>query len=330
LKLKNKDFKMDYSKFSNILAVDLGYGDVKIAVTKEDGNMLITKFPSAIAKINPKKFGKGDAIEFEGDHYLVGEPALNYKPIEINDYETLEYYAPLFLYYIFKKFGEFSTIVTGLSIRQQQNADSFKERLSNFVVNGIEYNVDVKLLPQGIGAKLVAEKKFEGIKNYLVFDGGFNTIDLVPVFDNKADIHSVDAIENRGVIEVINELIDVISNEYNIELSPKEAKQILDTKQFDLYGKIVDMNETIDHIVDEYTRDLMKQIERKFKKSWHKFQKILVVGGLSHFINEKAYEHLVVVENGEFYNVIGFYRYGLEKIPNDIKTPKIKRSLKGL
>lgn len=317
----------DYTKWNNFISVDLGYGDVKITLKKEDGNMMVAKYPSAVAKVNPKRFGAGEAVEFEGDYYLIGEHAINYKPVEMNDYETLEKYSPLLMFHAFRKYGEFDTVVTGLSIRQEDNSTDFKNRLSNFTIDGNEYNLDVKLLPQGIGAKIVVEKQFADITNYLVCDGGFNTVDLVPVFDGKADIHSVDALENRGIIEVVNELIDYISGEYNIELSPKEAKYALDNKSIEIYGKEVDLADEIKHITNEYSKDLVRQIERKFKKSWHKFQKVIIVGGLSHYVDTSVYEHLAVVPKGEYFNSVGFYQYAEEKLTaSDAPTkPKIVR-----
>jgi hypothetical protein len=317
----------DYTKWNTFLAIDLGYGDVKLALKKEDGTLMIAKFPSAVAKVNPKRFGAGEAVEFEGDHYLIGENAINYKPVEMNDYETLERYSPLLVFHAFRKYGEFDTIVTGLSIRQEDQSGDFKDRLSNFVIDGTEYNLDVKLLPQGIGAKVVAEKQFADISNYLVCDGGFNTVDLVPVFDGKADIHSVDALENRGIIEVINELIDYISGEYNIELTPKEAKFALDNEKIEIYGKEIDLSEEIAHITTDYSRDLVRQIERKFKKSWHKFQKVIIVGGLSHFVDPTVYEHLATVPKGEYYNAVGFQQYATDKLGGDEapKKPKVTR-----
>lgn len=272
----------DYTKWNQYISIDLGFGDVKVALYNEDNGIMIAKFPSAVAKISPK-MGIGDAVLFEDDYYLVGENAINYKPIEMNNYETLEKYAPLFVHHCFKKYGDFDAIVTGLSIRHESNSQKFKERLENFVIDNIEYNLDVKLLPQGVGAKLLVQQKFGDINDYLVCDGGFNTVDLVPVFDGKTNIHSVQALENRGIIEVVNELIDYIANEYNIELSAKEAKFALDNKQLKIYGKDVDLTDIIKHITDEYSKDLLYQIERKFKKSWHKFQKVLIVGGLSHY-----------------------------------------------
>lgn len=317
----------DYTKWNNYIAIDLGYGDCKIALKKEDGTMMISKYPSAVAKVNPKRFGAGEAVEFEGDYYLIGEHAINYKPVEMNDYETLERYAPLLVFHAFRKYGEFDTIVTGLSIRQEDNSEDFKNRLSNFIIDNTEYNLDVKLLPQGIGAKIVAEKQFPDISNYLVCDGGFNTVDLVPVFDGKADIHSVDALENRGIIEVINELIDYISGEYNIELTPKEAKYALDNQKIEIYGKEIDLSDEIAHITNEYSKDLVRQIERKFKKSWHKFQKVIIVGGLSHFVDTSVYEHLVTVPKGEFYNSVGFFQFAEKKLSesSESNTPKVTR-----
>lgn len=316
----------DYTKWNNYISLDLGYGDTKISLKKEDGTMMVAKFPSAVAKVQSGKFGSGEAVEFEGNHYLIGEQAINYKPVEMNDYETLEQYSPLLIYHAFRKYGEFDTIVTGLSIRQEDNSNDFKERLSNFVIDGVEYNLDVKLLPQGIGAKIVVEKQFGDVSNYLVCDGGFNTVDLVPVFDGKADIHSVDAIENRGIIEVVNELIDYISGEYNIELSPKEAKFALDNKCFELYGKEIDLTDEIRKITNEYSKDLVRQIERKFKKSWHKFQKVIIVGGLSHFVDTTVYEHLVTVPKGEFYNVVGFHQFAESKLSaENPNKPKVVR-----
>lgn len=318
----------DYTKWNSFISCDIGYGDTKIALKKEDGTLMIAKFPSAVSKVNPKRFGAGEAVEFEGDFYLIGENAINYKPVEMNDYETLEKYAPLLIFHAYRKYGDFDTIVTGLSIRQEANSQSFKDRLSNFVIDGDEYTADVKLLPQGIGAKIVVQKQFGDIKNYLVCDGGFNTVDLVPVFDGKADLHSVDALENRGIIEVVNELIDHISGEYNIELSPKEAKYALDNQRIDIYGKDIELTEIIGHITTDYSKDLVRQIERKFKKSWHKFQKVIIVGGLSHFVDTSVYEHLSTVAKGEYYNVIGFNYYATEKLDDAPSKPKVTRSRK--
>jgi hypothetical protein len=316
----------DYTKWNSFISIDAGYGDIKIALKKEDGTLLIAKFPSAISPVNPKKFGSGEAVEFEGGHYLIGEHAINYKPVEMNDYETLEKYAPLLIYHAFRKYGDFDTIVTGLSIRQEDKSQDFKDRLSNFVIDGQEYNIDVKLLPQGIGAKIVVEKQFGEISNYLVCDGGFNTVDLVPVFDGKADIHSVDALENRGIIEVVNELIDYISGEYNIELTPKEAKYALDNKSIEIYGKEIDLTAEINKITTECSKELIRQIERKFKKSWHKFQKVIIVGGLSHFVDTSVYDHLVTVPKGEFYNCIGFLQFAESKLSGETSNkPKVVR-----
>lgn len=318
---------MDYTKWNNFMSIDIGYGDSKIALKKEDGTMLVAKFPSAVAKISPHRFGAGESVEFEGNHYLIGENAINYKPVEMNDYETLEKYAPLLLFHAFRKYGEFDTIVTGLSIRQENSSNDFKDRLTNFTIDEDDYTVDVKLLPQGIGAKIVVEKQFDDISNYLVCDGGFNTVDLVPVFDGKADIHSVDALENRGIIEVVNELIDYISSEFNIELTPKEAKFALDNQSIELYGKEVDLSEEITRITTEYSKDLVRQIERKFKKSWHKFQKVIIVGGLSHFVDSKVYEHLSTVPKGEFFNAVGFQTFADKKLMDKTPSkPKVTRT----
>jgi len=316
---------IDYTKWNPALSLDLGYGDVKIALYKEDGTMMVAKFPSAVSKVSPKKFGKGEAVEFEGDYYLIGEDAINYKPVEMNDYETLEKYAPLLVYHAFRKYGEFTKIVTGLSIRQEHNSAQFRERLSNFVIDGVEYEIEVDLLPQGIGAKLVVQEQFGDIENYLVCDGGFNTVDLVPVFDGKTNIHSVDALENRGLIEVVNELIEYISGEFNIELSAKEAKFALDNKAIKVYGKKVDLTDVIKHITTDYSKDLVRQIERKFKKSWHKFEKVIIVGGLSHFVDTSVHEHLEVVPKGEYYNAVGFLKYSAKNAPKKPSKPKVTR-----
>ena len=316
----------DYTKWNKFISIDLGYGDTKIALKKEDGTLMIAKFPSAVSKVAPGRFGAGEAVEFEGDYYLIGENAINYKPVEMNDYETLEKYAPLLVYHAFRKYGEFDTIVTGLSIRQEDSSMDFKDRLSNFSIDEDEYNLDVKLLPQGIGAKIVVQKQFTDVDNYLVCDGGFNTVDLVPTFDGKADLHSVDALENRGIIEVVNELIEHIAGEYNIELSPKEAKYALDNRKIDIYGKEIDLDEVIGHITTDYSKDLVRQIERKFKKSWHKFQKVIIVGGLSHFVDPSVYEHLVCVTKGEYYNAVGFFNYTEKNLGSDEpQKPKVAR-----
>lgn len=318
---------IDYTKFNSFASIDPGFGDVKTAMFKEDGTIMVSKFPSAVARVNPRSvFGAGNAVLFEGDYYLVGEEALNFKPIEMNDYETLEKYSPLFVHHVFTKYGRFSNIVVGLSIAQSHNSGSFQDRLSSFEINGETFALDVQMLPQGIGAKVVIQKQFGDMQNYLIVDGGFGTVDLVPSFDGQSPMHAIQAIENRGVVMMCNELIDYISTNYDIELSPKEAKQALDQGTIKIYGEPIELDEQISKISTDYTRNLIQQIKRKFKDSWHKFDAVIFVGGLAYYIDTEVEPHLKIVDKAEYFNAVGGLRWANEKENGGVSKTAINQA----
>ena len=148
-----------------ILAWDSGFGDQKVSVFNENGEILkIFKFPSMIAITKKNEFINDNRIyEFKGHHYYVGENAANMPSenlIEITEYANLEYYSPLFLYHILKMIDvKPDIIVTGLSKAHIQNSGYSKEAIQDFVANNETFKFDeVYILPQGAGSKLTVDK----------------------------------------------------------------------------------------------------------------------------------------------------------------------------
>ena len=75
-------------------------------------------------------------------------------------------------------------------------------------------------------------------------------------------------------------------------------------------------------------QDFFNEDELCFLNS-EEMYKVIIVGGLSHFIDASVYEHLSTVSKGEYYNVVGFHSYALEKLEGlDVAKPKITRSRK--
>ena len=87
----------------NILALDLGYGSIKVAYRTSTGQFQYEKFPTAIGKIEKKDiFGiKDDNIyEYESNSYYIGPTALylfSKQIINITDYKTFRFVSPIII-----------------------------------------------------------------------------------------------------------------------------------------------------------------------------------------------------------------------------------------
>ena len=185
----------------NIIGVDIGFSSCKVTLGNEYGEISKKfKFSSLIGITK-----KIDAVEnskikkYDDNYYMVGDDAQHLPSanmIDITEYKNLEYYAPLLLQHAIEKCGvEPDIVVTGLSIAQIGNSGYFQAQLEKYTIDDKEHiHNTVYVLPQGAGAKLTVDrygarfpeeqKEFNGNKNYIICDIGFNTIDYTKFSDN--------------------------------------------------------------------------------------------------------------------------------------------------
>lgn len=311
-----------------ILGIDIGYGDTKVIFGTDDGKIEKQfKFPSTIGITKKSTFVQDNRIfNFKEHSYYIGNDALNLPSanmIDICEYKNLEFYAPLFLYYVIKKIGVVpDIIVCGLSKSQIQNSGYFKDNLSQFSVNGEDFKFEkIFILPQGAGSKLAIDKygdnfpypqtDFNGQNTFVGVDIGFNTLDMFLVTDGKTSPSVFEGIEHEGVMKIATEVAKNVKTIHNRDITLHEAKEILDTGVYKLRGQKYDFSEVNKEIKKKYLKDLLNLIESKYGNMLDKCNFIYLSGGGSSFFNtseDKFYR--VPKTNHEFYNAIGFYLFG--------------------
>ena len=315
-----------------ILAWDSGFGDQKVCLYNENGEILkIFKFPSMIAITKKNEFINDNRIyEFKGHHYYVGENAANMPSenlIEITEYKNLEFYSSLFLYHTLKMIEvKPDIIVTGLSIAQIQNSGYFKETLQEFVVNGEQFKFDeIYVLPQGAGSKLTIDKygtnfpheqtEFLGNSTYVCCDVGMNTLDTFMCTDGKTSPNLFEGIEKEGVMKIATEVAKKVQELHGRQITLQEAKDVLDTGVYKLRNVEHDFKDYVAEIKKDYLKNLLNLIETKYGKILDKCQYIFLSGGGSTFFKSTDDGFIKVPKTKhEFYNSLGFSLYALTKI----------------
>lgn len=310
----------------NLLAIDIGYGDIKVVYGDDHGNIYKKfKLSSIIGFV-----GHSDIITdsrqylYKDKYYYVGEDALaleSNRIIDITSYNNLEYFAPLFLVHVINMLNENpDKIITGLSKAQIGNSGHFKNALSEFVVNGYTYKYDISVLPQGVPSKLTIEKyginypeintEFLDKSSYICIDVGFNTLDVFQCVNGRTSANLAEGLEGEGIMKLASQLQTIISSEsrFNRTITLKEAKEILDTNTYSLRGTKYDLTKEIESIKVKYLEYLKTLIEQRYGKVIDKMDAIYLVGGGSIiFKNMSDGFFRVPTSSNEFYNALGFY-----------------------
>lgn len=310
-----------------ILAVDVGYSGTKVVSGTEIGINKIFEINSVVAQV-PRNDLVSDnrLVNYDGNTYYVGSDALAVQTesiIEITDYEKLEYFAPLF---VFKAIEEAKVVpdilVLGLSIAQIGNSTYYKEKIENFLkAGGITPKIFV--LPQGAIAKLAIDnyadhfpektKDFNSEASYLIGDLGFNTLDVGHVVNGKISSNLVKGLEYQGVIVIAKEIREKIKEQFNIELSIPEVKEVILTNQFKRRGKVSDCTEIVKTAKNNYIERLFTIVENEFGKVLDKVDNFYLIGGGAYIFSKDADEFVKAPsQSAEYYNAIGYYHWGLK------------------
>jgi len=317
-----------------ILGVDLGFGDCKVALGTKSGEIIKKfKFPSTIGITKTiEGVQNPNIVEYQGNYYMVGDDASHLPSeniIDLDEYKNLEYYAPLLLQYAINKSNvtnnDIEIIITGLSIAQIQNSGYFQNAIEKYTINGTDFQNNISLLPQGAGAKLCVDKygakfpieqrEFLGDKTYVLIDIGFNTIDLVLVSNGLTDPNLFQGIEHTGLMKVSLIVGKLINEKHSRKISLQEAKDILNTGFYKLRGRSYDYTKEIQDIKTEYLKEILKEVENRYKGILDKSDFIIICGGGAYIFKSTEDGFIRVVSEGsEYYNAIGEYLYGLKML----------------
>lgn len=327
-----------------LLAVDLGYSSVKVAYYDKNNVLQFEKFISATAKIDkPLDIDGENLFQLGPDYYILGTSALKVPRsllFKLENYEDMKIIYPIWISYLLKRYGgidKFDKVVIGLSMAFSDNADDLLDYLYETLnINIKDYFV---CLPQGLSCKLAyseygldlreASKKNDlRMRNYLILDGGFETLDAAQILDGKSSAGASIGIPNTGVILIAYDIVDYLFKTYEMSVSIKEAQVIIDNNgKFVRRQREYDISQKVDEFIKKYLIKVLEILEDRFSESLDTIEGILVCGGLAYFFRKYISDPELVREvekhfpisfvkipsDAEFFNVIAYLKIS-EKI----------------
>lgn len=330
------------------LAIDLGYSNVKVAYYNESGALQFDKYISAVAKIDQPMEADDDVMFQLGlNYYIIGPSALKTSRsnlMKLENFEDLKAVYPIWISYLLKKYGgadKFDKVVIGLSMAFSDKADELLAHLRNeLMIRDENYFM---CLPQGLSCKLAYYEKGLDIKdpknepklkNFIILDGGFLTVDCCAVINSKSSSGSAIGIANTGVIRIAYNIVDYLFKEYQFQISVKEAQNILDNGGIFLRrGTRFDISSKVEEFTKDYLDSVLGILEEKYSEQLDVVDGVLVLGGLAYFfqkyieagdeeIIKKISKHFPVdfihfpLYDSEFFNAYS-YLMAAEKITSD-------------
>jgi len=314
---------------SNSISIDVGYGDTKINYKGKN-----VKFPTSISFYvdNGITYGDQKVYEFEGEKYIVGSEGLSGESFSTTDYNFLYKYAPLIIYHILNKFDEVDKdrpveLKTGLALVDWQNRDEFKERLSHFVVDGQEINLNVKIVPQGVGIYLnfakygtlpedIGDEDLKNL-NVAIIDIGYGTINVLNMKNGKFIPSNSKSYPGHGVSSLIKPFRDYLENKFKDPFSEQEANEILYKGYFRYNGKKQkDIEEYIKDAKRKFIIKIFGSVLVESKKVFSLADLVILSGGGSNFFEGVKLKDNMILDNStiidgkprrEFSNVNGYY-----------------------
>lgn len=316
------------SQASTLIAIDIGYGDIKVFLKDKNGVENYFKFTNAISFAgNTSVDYSHNALEifkYNDLEYLVGDDALWNTPLIARRYQYLHDYAPLLLYKALKMAkispNDKIKLITGLSLKDWSKAAEFGQRLSSFFVNNEHYSIapdDIYIVPQGKGV-YVDYKKAQQVENdcFAIVDIGYNTFDFL-VFMNGSPVPNKNYANTLGVSNLVTELQKYLTKEFNnVTFSEQEVKTILFDRNVRIGAKTYDLSLPIKKEIIKYSKILQNEILEKNEDMINKVFKIIISGGGAYLLKEEEvqiFDHQDYSATPyEFANVRGYF-YELEE-----------------
>ncbi len=313
---------------TKLVAIDIGYGDVKVYVKGTDNLPCFFKFTNAISFAGNSSVNYHqnalDEYTFNDLEYLVGEQALLNNPFITRTYDYMREYAPLLVYKALKMAGVQPTdnikLITGLSLKDWAKASEFGERLANIFVNAEHYKLapeNIYIVPQGKGVYIDYKNSHDDIVEdfFAILDIGYNTFDHL-LFMNGAPIPNKNYANTLGVNNLVQELQKHLTKELNVTFSEQEVKDILLNRGVRIGAKTHDLSLIIKKEIAKYSKILHNEIMSKNGDIINKVYKVIISGGGAYLLQEnnaQLFDHQVYSDTPyEYANVRGYY-YELER-----------------
>lgn len=314
------------------IAIDLGFGSIKVCYENSAGVRRYEKYISAIGRVGSSGIIQDtNAFVFNNQTYYLFDTALklpNNQLMDLQSYNDLKEASPIIISYLLKKYGvEYDLIILGLSVAMIEQSGDYL----NYLATNLSMPEDKFLLiPQGVGSKIAYDKfnvdlddptQYNNTKarNFLGVDIGFNTIDIYQCIGGVCSGQTIQGFKNEGVTKVAFGLIDIIRAERGLNITIQHAKEILETGVLVHRGQNFDYRDKIDSLIRSYLTGIIELIETNFSSVIDNMDNLLFVGGgaalLAKYresINEVVQKYykgdfVIIPKNPEYYNVVGYY-----------------------
>ena len=313
------------------ICLDVGFSGVKIA-TLTDGQLKYEKEQNSVCDLGSENYeaysGKEkNIVAFGGHHYLVGKSALQMEDTKIQkieDYETMKLITPIVATKYLRNYNpeDVEYICFTLSEAYLKKSKDFHQALTSSLP---EYSGKIRLIPQGAGIKKAIDNvgldvdnpsHKDSYKNYIIIDGGFNTIDVAKVVDNELVPGNIKGHEQKGAILIAKEVQRQIKSKFDIDLNMDRVKGVLEDKSFKQRSDVYDCKEIVKLSVEYYLGVLRDFLEANYGEEMNAIQHVLLCGGIAEIIREntdqwKSYfgEGFMIMPvskgSSTFYNAIG-------------------------
>lgn len=318
-------------KTSKCIGIDVGYGFTKVITDSEEGDRR-SIFPSVVGNCEDEqldfdglKSSSMDAVEIDGQKLLVGRSALKHSMRLYNarekDWIGSPAYKGLMKYAIqaVEPDGIKLTIVSGLPVSYYKADRMDLANLIREISTKEALTVAVKVIPQPLGSffSLLFDNAGEVRSEELmtarvgVLDIGFYTSDLLTVDNLEPVAKQVASFENgvAGTLESIARDIEE-AHAHDLKLDPHGTEEAVRRGTIKAYGEVHDIMD----ISNRRLAELAAEIHAKAKTVWKSaadIDKVLLSGGGAALLKDhlELYRHSLVIEEPQFANAIGYYRY---------------------
>ena len=298
-----------------LLAIDLGYSNVKVAYYNEDGALQFDKYISAVAKVdNPMELDDDIMFQLAVDTYVLGSSALKLSRsllMNLETFDDMKAVYPVWISYLLKRYGgvdRFDKVIVGLSMAFSDKADELLQHLYDTLL--IQKDNYFICLPQGLSCKLgysmcgldiretsTGHSGSSELRNYIILDGGFLTTDFCTVLGSKASAGAAIGIPSTGVICIAYDIMDYLFKEYQMKVSIKEAQNYLDSDGvFVRRGRKYDISEKVKEFTKNYLGKVLQLLEEKYGEYIDAVEGILILGGLPYFFKKYINDQEVIKE----------------------------------
>ncbi len=286
----------------------------------------VMKFPTVyrISKLSETR--EGETVKVDDTNFVVGEKAVE-GGIPVRDVNTLITSYPILVKEAFRRLGKKEEKV-GVSLPVEVLwRDTKKEgkplttQLQNLVREkaGVK---EVKVLPQGTAGFLWAIKNKQlGRKPTVVIDGGFNTINISLIEPKEQGgfrlVFGVSLMDS-GVRKLINQYFsDALREKYpDIPSDEQILNSLFIRGKMRIGGKLINAVEERELAKKSYLSAFLPKVESALASASLSadYEQILVIGGISHYIDKQSIEQTAFAEgcsvyvaekDGEFYNALG-------------------------